>query len=246
MDCPLETLIGCSNELPEDLKALGPLYDRFPIRIWVGYIKRKHNWKEMLLSPIDKIKEKITLDELHELQDQVDAVEIDESIIDLMWDIKTAISKESKLQDLDISDRRWVQCLTILQAHAFLHGRDSVTEDDLLYLPHCLWDKPEQLNALIRVIGETANPLATMAQEMLDEIRTVFESLPVSTDIPESDSSRVFKSVMEINSQIKKAVTKLTKESNAKSNHIVIETINELKEMHSQAEELGQRVSGLE
>ncbi len=33
------------------------------------------------------------------------------------------------------SDRRWVQCLKLLQAHALLEGRDIVEEDDLVVLP---------------------------------------------------------------------------------------------------------------
>jgi MoxR-like ATPase len=66
------------------------------------------------------------------------------------------------------SDRRWVQCLRVLQAHAVIEGRDVVEEDDLALLSLALWRQPEERAEISRMVTRLANPLNAKAHELKD------------------------------------------------------------------------------
>jgi MoxR-like ATPase len=74
------------------------------------------------------------------------------------------------------SDRRWVQCLRLLQAHALLEGRDVVEEDDLVVLGHALWSQPEQRTEIRRLVSRLANPTNARAAELKDQATQIWDT----------------------------------------------------------------------
>ena len=74
------------------------------------------------------------------------------------------------------SDRRWVQCLRLLQAHALLEGRDAVEEDDLAVLAHTLWSQPEQRTEIRRLVSKLANPTNARAAELKDRATEIWDT----------------------------------------------------------------------
>jgi hypothetical protein len=74
------------------------------------------------------------------------------------------------------SDRRWVQCLRLLQAHALLEGRDAVEEDDLAVLAHALWSQPEQRADIRRLVARLANPTNAKAAELKDRAAEIWST----------------------------------------------------------------------
>jgi len=249
VDTPTELVVGCSNELPEDEKALAAFYDRFPIRKWSGYIKSDDNFKRFLMSEragFSKIKTAgctITLDELHTLQANADSVDVPEEIIDVLISIKKALYNDPNLR-LEVSDRKWEKILYILQAHAFVHGRNEVTEDDLLFLPHCLWNKPEQLAAISKVVGEIANPLAALCQESLDACVEAVRALPLNQNVVDADGAKVLVQIKEVMTRLRKATSKIETLANGKPNHVAKDTIEKINHLRMDVANLMNKIIG--
>jgi MoxR-like ATPase len=239
VDCPTELVIGCSNELPEDEKALAAFYDRFPIRKWSGYIQSDDAFKKFLMSErasssrITKEGCTVSLQELHTLQDEVDEVDIFEPVIDVLISIKKALLNDPNLR-LEVSDRKWEKIMSILQAHAFIHGRDEVTEDDLLFLPNCLWNKPEQLPRISKLVGEIANPIAALCQESLDACKEAVRELPMDRAVEDSQSASILVEIKQVLTQLRKAESKINSMTNGKPNHTAQATCQEIGEMRDQ------------
>jgi MoxR-like ATPase len=238
VDCPTEMVVGCSNELPEDEKALAAFYDRFPIRKWSGYITSQDRFKTFLMSEkadkgkIDKDGCKLSLRQLHELQDATQDIAVYEPVIDVLIQIKKALLNDRALQ-LEVSDRKWEKLVSILRAHAYIHGRDEVTEDDLMFLPHCLWNKPDQLPQIAKVVSEIANPLAALSQELLDACKEEFRTLgDLGRDVPDSESAAVMQLTKTVMSKLRRAKGRLEGENQA---HCVVAAIKDIKTMQASA-----------
>src|SRR5438876_1164994 len=66
LQCPLETLMGASAELPQE-EALSALYDRFLLRYQVKYIAEDGHLLEMMTDArAPDLKTRLTLDEIHD------------------------------------------------------------------------------------------------------------------------------------------------------------------------------------
>jgi MoxR-like ATPase len=146
---PLISLIGASNEMPQG-NELEALWDRFLLRFRVGYVTDT-GFARFIRAASAKLGVKqnghrpnggqwMTLlqSELVALQQSVEQVTIPSATIDLIEQLR----KDLAGKGIIISDRRWGQALGVLQAHAITEGRDAVTEDDLVFLKHVLWQSP--------------------------------------------------------------------------------------------------------
>jgi MoxR-like ATPase len=83
------------------------------------------------------------------------------------------LRKELAAQQIVVSDRRWKNSLDILRAHALVLGRNSVTEDDLIFLEHVLWKDPEEqpkvreaIRRMVKGYEEEARELLIQSQEL--------------------------------------------------------------------------------
>ncbi len=145
---PLLTLFGASNELPEDDELMA-LYDRFLVRFVVAYIAEDFRFLRMLESQKAPERTTLSLTELTEIQKQAHNVSIPAHVYRSIADIRRELNKKS----MQASDRRYRQSLSLLQAHAYLEGRQDVIEQDLFFLEHVLWRDPgehEQVRSTIR------------------------------------------------------------------------------------------------
>src|ERR1043165_9442279 len=145
---PLLTLFGASNELPEE-EELTALYDRFLLRFVVGYIAEDFRFLRVLESQKTPERTSLTLAELTELQRQVRDVVLPSHVFRSIADIRRELNKKN----IQASDRRYRQSLSLLQACAFLDGEEEVYEKHLFFLEHVLWRDPaeqEQVRATIR------------------------------------------------------------------------------------------------
>jgi len=155
MQVPLISLFGASNEMPQG-NELEALWDRFLLRFRVGYVTDT-GFAKFIRAASAKLGAKpganhnghnsngsqpLTLlqSELIALQGGAAQVAIPNAAIDLIEQLR----KELAGKGIIISDRRWGQALCVLQAHALAERRDAVTEDDLIFLKHVLWQSPEQ------------------------------------------------------------------------------------------------------
>jgi len=237
---PLETLVGASNELPES-KELAALYDRFMLRFWVDYLSDRQDKKTMLMMAFQEVGKVLTIDELRQAQQEVLSVTIAEEMIDLLLDIQGAVEEAGFVA----SDRRWRKSLRLLQASAYLNGRSSVSEDDMLVLIDSLWNEPAERDILSQVITKAANPALAAAEALIDASRETYGKLPLTGDIPQSRAGQVFQQVVDANAQFNASIKKLKSLDKNNTSQKIQGYIKEIQNMQEEATRLAGRASGL-
>ncbi len=177
---PISSLIGASNEWPEEGEGLEALFDRFILRYEVECIADGNNFVKMLKGGCSAQKHVITLQELEQLQVQAEMMtNIPDDILTALRDVRDALKQEG----VRPSDRRFRQSLSLLKAIATLDGRDVVKRKDLQILANSLWVTPEKNER--------------------DIVRQVVEE--VSLDPTEKEVAAVNKAVVDIIGQISSA-----------------------------------------
>ena len=167
---PLQSILAASNELPEE-DELGALYDRFLLRFTVGYIGQDHRFARLLRLDDESSSEPVVLthDDLDQLQHQAGQVEIPDTVIEDIIDIRRTLNTEGVIA----SDRRYRQALGALKAIAFLQGRDRVALRDLAWLEHILWSDPEQKPKVAQAIAKVATGHEEEARKLLVQAQEI-------------------------------------------------------------------------
>lgn len=166
LTCPLITLFGASNELPEG-RELEALFDRFLVRHDVQPLIQLANLKQVLLAADPQIDSSMTIEELRAAQAEAAAVEISEETLDALLSIRETLQAEG----ITASDRRWKKCLRIVRASAYILGQQKTGVEDLFVLTDSLWREPRERSKVLRVVGEKADPIGTNATEILEAAR---------------------------------------------------------------------------
>lgn len=244
--CPLETLIGASNELPAD-SSLDALFDRFMLRYWVGYLTSRDDRKRLLqlrLNPPEAMPQIISLDELHKAQVEVEKVIVSDDTQELFLDVWDCVEKAGFIG----SDRRYGNTLRVLQAHAYLQGRNAVCEDDLMMLSHMLWKEPKDYAPLARVIAQAANPTLASATELLEAAKEEYAKIPFSDSVSDDRSVQVMQVIMEANQIFIKAGDKLESLKTGKSQDLIQQIVEmqlEIIDMKATSSKFAAKIGGL-
>lgn len=131
------------------------MLDRFDLKIVTEYIKDKSARQQILhdkisCSDVNHALEPITLDELQQMQQEVAGVEVPEAIRDMMDDILCEMRKEK----LPISDRKFFGFYPIVQALAWLSGKDCVTSDEIRALTPYLWSVQSDIPKIEQILKD--------------------------------------------------------------------------------------------
>lgn len=116
--------------------------DRFLLRISVGYPDRRAELRILTTQPgrtaLEQLEPVSTGDEIVELQDRLQAVRLDPSVVDYILDLVEASRTNDELH-LGVSPRGALALTHASQGSAVLAGRDYVTPDDVkqLFIPAC-------------------------------------------------------------------------------------------------------------
>jgi MoxR-like ATPase len=200
--CPLQTMVGASNELPEDREELGALWDRFLLRYVVKYIRDPRNFEAMLqggnVYEADYNIIQIEKSDLQQAQSEVQAVDVSKVVPQF-----TVIRQKMAEKNIPVSDRRWKQTLSLIKAHAWLEGRKQASDDDLEILAHALWQDPSQIPQVRTEIMQLANPLDKEALELFDQAAEVYQNVQVAAEDKKPSTC------MEANTKLKKIAKKL-------------------------------------
>jgi MoxR-like ATPase len=166
--CPLVSLFGASNELPEgrDLEAL---FDRFLLRFDVQYLLGAANVRTVLAAGEPTIATKLTMDDLRRAQAEIAAVKVTDETIDALLAIRDACRAEG----LGASDRRWKKSLGVVRASAWLAGESKTSPEDLGILVDSLWREPKDRPKLARLVGQLSDPASMQAVEIVDAAREI-------------------------------------------------------------------------
>ena len=155
---PLISLIGASNELPFENDELTALYDRFLIRAVVGYVSDEEieellDIKETEMEIPAEIK--FTESDLNEIRNESEKVRVTSGIKRTVMQIRQDYNKIFAEDNHEIiSDRKLVKMVKLLKISAYLNGRDKVDFSDLMLLTNCLWNNPENIEKVTKLVLE--------------------------------------------------------------------------------------------
>lgn len=185
IDIPLLTLIGASNELPEEGDDLEAVLDRFVIKYVLRPIEEISNFSKMLELP-DKCPTEplLSLEEIHAMKAEVPKVTFNQESIDGLTQLRKAISKEGIM----VSDRTYMIARQILKAEAYYHERQEVTPDDFEVLQHCLWPDPDVRGKVLGIILNAVNPEKSKIAELIEDTKDLYARYAA---IPEEEEEKV-------------------------------------------------------
>ena len=191
MHLPLKLLVAASNELPAKGEGLEALWDRFLIRIESRPIKLEKNFRAMLLEShadfsrstrvlghadfadnADFSDLKITAEEYAEWAEKICKIGVKEEVLDAISAIRKSlravnVDEAAERRNIYVSDRRWKNIVHLLRTSAFMQDREEVDICDLLPIYHCLWQEPEERDAIRSiVIRALFSPFAEKLVEM--------------------------------------------------------------------------------
>ena len=202
MHLPLKLLVAASNELPAKGEGLEALWDRFVIRIESRPIKMEKNFRAMLLevkSEERRVKnstdlfedtisdEQIGADvsispaEYAEWSQAIDKIGVKEEVLDAISRIRKAlravnVDEAAERRNIYVSDRRWKNIARLLRTSAFMQDREEVDICDLLPIYHCLWQEPEERDAIRSIVIRSlfapfADKLVEMKKALAEDIQ---------------------------------------------------------------------------
>ena len=197
MHLPLKLLVAASNELPAKGEGLEALWDRFVIRIESRPIKLEKNFRAMLLEVKSEeqrasevkseergVKEQssaaegkansnaITAEEYAGWTERIDKIGVKIEVLDAISAIRKSlravnVDEAAERRNIYVSDRRWTNIVRLLRTSAFMQDREEVDICDLLPIYHCLWQEPEERDAIrCIVIRALFSPFAEKLVEM--------------------------------------------------------------------------------
>jgi len=215
VQAPLISLFGASNEMPQG-NELEALWDRFLLRFRVGYVSDT-GFAKFIRAASAKLGAKpqrhksngsqpatLLQSELVALQQSAEQVAVPNATIDLIEQLR----KDLAGKGIIISDRRWGQTLRLLQAHALTEGRDAVTEDDLVFLKHVLWQSPEQQAEIGRSVARIGNPLNSKAVDYEDQAASVHRECMDAQRTAQGDEQKM-QAAIEANTKLKQIGVRL-------------------------------------
>lgn len=173
LQCPLETLMGATAELPQE-EALSALYDRFLLRFKVDYLAEdSHVVSMMAQTAAPALRTRVKLEDIHGAREEIGAVEVDEALLASVAKIRRQLQAEG----VTLSDRRYKESFGVVRAKAWLRGRTYAVEDDLSVLANILWDDPGHEPLVRGLVLDIANPHEKRAREIMDALKVALSNL---------------------------------------------------------------------
>jgi MoxR-like ATPase len=198
---PLLTLVGASNELPEEDDNLDAMLDRFILKYHVKPIVEEQNFMQMLIGEIpETIEPMLTLNDITVLQVATKAVKMPKEMLELY----ASLRRDFSANGLVSSDRTYRNTIDILKAEALFKGRDEVIEDDFEVLRHALWADPKNESSIYNTILAEINPDKNKVVELYEDCKTLYEDL-----MAEKDQAKRLKEGVEVAMKLKEAKIKI-------------------------------------
>ena len=186
MHLPLKLLVAASNELPAKGEGLEALWDRFVIRIESRPIKLEKNFRAMLLevkSEEQRVNNSnaITAEEYAEWMERIDKIGVKIEVLDAISAIRKSlravnVDEAAERRNIYVSDRRWKNIVRLLRTSAFMQDREEVDICDLLPIYHCLWQEPDERDAIRNIViralfSPFADKLVEMKNALAEDIK---------------------------------------------------------------------------
>ncbi len=199
---PLRLLVAASNELPAKGEGLEALWDRFLVRIVCRNIRDEQTFRTMLCDD-DAAQQPqdtplaLTPEEYDEWQQGARRVGLAPKLLDAIGRLRLLLQKvniegNELPRRIYVSDRRWKHVATLLRASAYLQDRQEATVADLLPMYHCLWNEPDEVASVQRLVLQSLllpyeERLTQTALRIKNDLRTSRTAQPAATNSPNGE-----------------------------------------------------------
>ena len=124
---------------------------------------------------------KITGEEYAEWAEKICKIGVKEEVLDAISAIRKSlravnVDEAAERRNIYVSDRRWKNIVRLLRTSAFMQDREEVDICDLLPIYHCLWQEPEERDAIRSIViralfAPFAERLVEMKNALAEDIR---------------------------------------------------------------------------
>ena len=119
--------------------------------------------------------------EYAEWSQAIDKIGVKEEVLDAISRIRKAlravnVDEAAERRNIYVSDRRWKNIVRLLRTSAFMQDREEVDICDLLPIYHCLWQEPEERDAIRSIVIRSlfapfADKLVEMKKVLAEDIQ---------------------------------------------------------------------------
>lgn len=124
---------------------------------------------------------KITSEEYAEWTERIDKIGVKIEVLDAIPAIRKSlravnVDEAAERRNIYVSDRRWKNIVRLLRTSAFMQDREEVDICDLLPIYHCLWQEPEERDAIRNIViralfSPFADKLVEMKNALAEDIK---------------------------------------------------------------------------
>lgn len=124
---------------------------------------------------------KITSEEYAEWTERIDKIGVKIEVLDAISAIRKSlravnVDEAAERRNIYVSDRRWKNTVRLLRTSAFMQDREEVDICDLLPIYHCLWQEPEERDAIRNIViralfSPFADKLVEMKNALAEDIK---------------------------------------------------------------------------
>ena len=119
--------------------------------------------------------------EYAEWSQAIEKIGVKEEVLDAISRIRKAlravnVDEAAERRNIYVSDRRWKNIVRLLRTSAFMQDREEVDICDLLPIYHCLWQEPEERDAIRSIVIRSlfapfADKLVEMKKALAEDIQ---------------------------------------------------------------------------
>lgn len=124
---------------------------------------------------------KITAEEYAEWAEKICKIGVKIEVLDAISAIRKSlrtvnVDEAAERRNIYVSDRRWKNIVRLLRTSAFMQDREEVDICDLLPIYHCLWQEPEERDAIRNIViralfSPFADKLVEMKNALAEDIK---------------------------------------------------------------------------
>lgn len=124
---------------------------------------------------------RISPEEYAEWAEKICKIGVKEEVLDAISAIRKSlravnVDEAAERRNIYVSDRRWKNIVRLLRTSAFMQDREEVDICDLLPIYHCLWQEPEERDAIRNIViralfSPFADKLVEMKNALAEDIK---------------------------------------------------------------------------
>ena len=177
IDCPLSSMAGATNVMPQDTDGIEAFLDRWLMRFsvrQVGDIKELNAIRQVNQaialgeSTGSAVRTTLTLDELRAAQEAVQKMPVSNAVNAAFG----KIYKKLKSESIHITNRRAVEVDRAIRAAAWLRGAEEADTEDMSMLTWALWGHPKEIDTIVKILAEYAKDAESRARELLNAVKS--------------------------------------------------------------------------